>query len=77
MPSNAAGGGVYLLEVNPGPDFRMTGVALGERVVGGFMGDTVDAALGPRSTRTDGGSRVGGLNLVYERDGGLTSMMTP
>lgn len=50
---------VYLLEVNPGPDFKQTGSAL-SNVISGLMGDTVDVAVCDESY-------IGtGLTKVYE-----------
>jgi len=57
---------VYLLEVNPGPDFRQTGSKL-SGIISGLMASTIDVAIG-------GKSEVGtGLTKVYEetiRSGG-------
>lgn len=36
---------VYLLEVNPGPDFKQTGKGLSNYIIGGLMSDTIDIAL--------------------------------
>jgi tubulin--tyrosine ligase len=61
---------VYLLEVNPGPDFKQTGDGLA-KVIENLMSDTIDAALMPlladkgvpqKSDR----SSIGKLKLVYE-----------
>ena len=50
---------VYLLEVNPGPDFKQTGSALCS-VISGLMGDTIDVAI-------CGESYIGtGFSKVYE-----------
>lgn len=56
---------VYLLEVNPGPDFKQTGNNL-ESVIENFMGSTIDVALMPKATGKpcdDSGT----LTLVYEQ----------
>lgn len=50
---------VYLLEVNPGPDFRQTGDKL-SGIISGLMASTIDVAI-------SGKSEVGtGLTKVYE-----------
>jgi len=36
---------VYLLEVNPGPDYKQTGQALSNYIIGGLMSETIDIAL--------------------------------
>ena len=81
---------VYLLEVNPGPDFKMTGERL-QFVIEDLMGDTIDAALLPKLVQSQPFMEqstlqprcVGALNLVYEgqtrskalsRSGGGVSM---
>lgn len=56
---------VYLLEVNPGPDFKQTGSNL-ESVIENLMGSTIDVALLPKATGKlcdDSGK----LTLVYEQ----------
>lgn len=47
---------VYLLEVNPGPDFKQTGEGLSNYIIGGLMSDTIDIAL--RGVDCDGDSRM-------------------
>jgi hypothetical protein len=56
---------VYLLEINPGPDFKQTGSRL-SNVIEAFMGDTMDVALIGGGDATNLPSRVGSLQLVYE-----------
>lgn len=56
---------VFLLEVNPGPDFKQTGQRL-ESAIERLMGSTIDVALtDPRSGYPD---KVGSLRLVYEKE---------
>jgi tubulin--tyrosine ligase len=60
---------VYLLEVNPGPDFKQTGSRL-EAVIENLMGSTIDVALtdsSPPSHAQD--AIVGTLKLVFENSG--------
>lgn len=52
---------VYLLEVNPGPDFRQTGEGLSNFIVGGLMSDTIDIAL--RGLDCNDESRKDGNNI--------------
>lgn len=61
---------VYLLEINPGPDFKQTGHRLSP-IIQGLMGDTMDVALllagnGGDGERSKAPDRVGSLQLVYE-----------
>lgn len=60
---------VSLLEVNPGPDFKMTGERL-QYVIEDLMGDTIDAALLPKLTEASSRScppqRIGSLHKIYE-----------
>jgi len=61
---------VYLLEVNPGPDFKQTGKRL-RGIVDRLMVDTVRAALllkdGRDGSQQTAESTVGNLVLVYEK----------
>jgi tubulin---tyrosine ligase len=56
---------VYLLEVNPGPDFKQTGNKL-ESVIANLMGSTIDVALLPKATGKPCDDS-GKLALVYEQ----------
>jgi hypothetical protein len=53
---------VYLLEINPGPDFKQTGERLG-KVIEELMCDTVDAALLDQQANS-----IGSLKLVYQNE---------
>jgi hypothetical protein len=59
---------VFLLEVNPGPDFKQTGGRL-SKVIKNLMGDTIDAALIPllptAHPQTTTPNKTGRLHLVY------------
>jgi tubulin---tyrosine ligase len=57
---------VYLLEVNPGPDFKQTGLKL-ESLIENLMGCTIDVALLPQVTGVPYVD-TGQLALVYEQD---------
>jgi hypothetical protein len=68
---------VFLLEINPGPDFKQTGERLSP-VIENLMGDTADVALLCRQ-RAD--TSCGRLALVYESDArgrrkGITMKLT-
>jgi tubulin--tyrosine ligase len=56
---------VYLLEVNPGPDFKQTGSRL-QSVIENLMGSTIDAALVDNAPSHSQDAMVGTLKLVYE-----------
>lgn len=56
---------VYLLEVNPGPDFKQTGKRL-QKIVENLMGLTIDLALGNAANDDPVTSSSGKLVLVYE-----------
>jgi tubulin--tyrosine ligase len=62
--------GVYLLEVNPGPDYKQTGNKL-ESVIESLMGSTIDIALLPKATGTPC-KDVETLSLVYEQSHRVT-----
>lgn len=63
---------VYLLEVNPGPDFRQTGSRL-TSIIEDLMGSTIDVAFNDGDNFDDNpqshprATTVGNLNLVYEK----------
>lgn len=72
---------VFLLELNPGPDFKQTGNRL-SAVIENLMCDTIDAALliDPKDSSH---KRIGCLKLVYENqrkpqspDGGISMRLT-
>jgi tubulin---tyrosine ligase len=72
---------VYLLELNPGPDFKQTGDRL-SAVIRNLMCDTIDVAL-LRETNDVSPARIGCLKLVYENqmrpsrhDEGITMRLT-
>jgi tubulin---tyrosine ligase len=73
---------VYLLELNPGPDFKQTGDRL-SAVIGNLMSDTIDAAL-LMDPEDAGQEHIGCLKLVYENqmrpssntDGGISMRLT-
>lgn len=57
---------VYLLEVNPGPDFKQTGTRL-EGAIENLMASTIDVALTDTPPRPHPRpSKIGNLKLVYE-----------
>lgn len=55
---------VYLLEVNPGPDFKQTGARL-SHVIGDVMSSTIDIVF-PKDKGSFNSSRVGSMILVYD-----------
>lgn len=56
---------VYLLEVNPGPDFKQSGSRL-QPVIENMFASTIDVALAGDSLKQARKTKVGNLNLVYE-----------
>jgi tubulin--tyrosine ligase len=61
---------VYLLEVNPGPDFRQTGKGLSNFIIGGLMSDTIDIALRGIDGNTDarnGSNNICKMKKVFSR----------
>ena len=61
---------VYLLEVNPGPDFKQTGSQL-QIVIETLMRSTIDIAM-----RDFNGAQVGNLSLVYTKKRNSTTNST-
>jgi tubulin--tyrosine ligase len=59
---------VYLLEVNPGPDFKQTGSRL-QAVIENLMGSTIDVALTDSLPSPSQDAVVGTLKLVFENNG--------
>ena len=57
---------VFLLEVNPGPDFKQTGSKLSP-VIENLMGSTIDIALLPGASG-EACRDPGRLTLVYEKE---------
>jgi tubulin--tyrosine ligase len=65
---------VYLLEVNPGPDFKQTGSRL-QSAIENLMGSTIDIVfhdkLSPRASMPT--VALGNMQLCYERDASKNS----
>lgn len=69
-------GVVWLLEVNPGPDFKQTGAAL-QTVIANLMEDTMRVCLDGEGITIPVGSNIGHLTKIYEEEWSGSATQAP